>query len=70
MGKMGERQWEVQASSLAVSDEDERYGTGNIVNDALTALYSNRRARLLVSVTVVRASLCCTTNTNVTLCVN
>lgn len=66
-GQNGRKRWEVQASSLEVSPEGKRYGTGNIVSDDLTALYSDRgQATLTVSLTAeLRVPLCCTTNTNV-----
>ena len=37
MSKMGEGDWKIKASSYRISDGDERYNIGNIVNDIVIA---------------------------------
>ena len=50
-GQMSEWEWEVQSSSYRIIHGDERYGTGNIVNFIIIALYGDRVATLVVSIT-------------------
>ena len=42
MGKMGTREWEVQASCNGLSHRDERYSIENIVSGTVIALYCDR----------------------------
>lgn len=42
IGKMGEGEWQIQASIYRVSHRDERCCTGDVVNDLAMVLFSDR----------------------------
>ena len=39
LGKRGEGEWEIQASSYGIIHGNKRHSVGNIVNDIVTTLY-------------------------------